>query len=76
MPRTSYVVAQRFRRLTSQLQRTGERVAARRHQMMARGVRQPWLDRCGKTADERQTIRSEIDEYPRQCVDMAAGKTQ
>ena len=67
---------QGFCRIASQLQRAGDRVAARRDKMMPRGVRQPRLDRCREAADQRQAIRPEVDEPLGQRIDMPAGKSQ
>src|SRR5262249_3328824 len=44
--------------------------------MMPRGVREPWLDRSRKAANQRQTIYAEVDELLGERIDMPAGKPQ
>src|SRR5262249_51489553 len=44
--------------------------------MMLGGVREPRLDRCRETADQRQAIHPKLDEPLRQRIDMPTGKPQ
>ncbi len=63
-------------RVASQLQRARDRIAAGRDEVTPRRLRQPWLDRSGKAADQAQAIDPETNERLRQGIDVCAGKLQ
>ena len=43
---------------------------------MPSGIRQPRLDRCRETADQREAFRPESDQPRSQHVDMSGGEPQ
>src|SRR5262245_62292622 len=76
MPRTGKLAIQGFCCVAGQFQRARDRVAAGRYEVTARRLREPWLDRSGKAADQAQAIDAEANERLRQSVDVGAGKLQ